>query len=117
MDDRENVKIRSAEKMMEKRIFWITPEKNILKKEFHSGGVMSAMEKEKIRRYLADLEGRNVELYAVGERNRVTKAQGILEGVYPDVFTVSVEYSGYTQRYCYTYSEVMTKNVRVSAVK
>lgn len=78
---------------------------------------MSAMEKEKIRRYLADLEGRNVELYAVGDRNRVTKARGILEGVYPDVFTVSVEYSGYTQRYCYTYSEVMTKNVRVSAVK
>lgn len=78
---------------------------------------MSAAEKEKIRRYLADLEGRNVELYAIGERNRVTHAQGVLEGVYPDIFTVSVRYGGYTQRYCYTYSEILTKNVRVSAVR
>jgi len=75
---------------------------------------MSAAEKEKIRRYLADLEGKNVELYAIGDRNRITREQGVLEGVYPDVFTVSVKYGRYTQRYCYTYNEIMTKNVMVS---
>ena len=78
---------------------------------------MTAAEKQKIRRYLADLEGRNVELYAIGERNRVTREQGVLEGVYPDIFTVSVISEGYTRRYCYTYSEVLTKNVNVSAIR
>lgn len=77
---------------------------------------MATAEKEKIRRYLADLEGRNVELYAIGERNRVTQARGVLEGVYPDIFTVSVKYGSYTQRYCYTYSEILTRNVKISAV-
>ena len=75
------------------------------------------LEKEKIRRSLACIEGRAVELYAVGERNRITQEQGILEGVYPDIFTVAVKKGGYTQRYCYTYSEVLTKNVRVSAIR
>ena len=75
------------------------------------------IEKEKIRRSLACIEGRTVELYAVGERNRVTQERGILDGVYPDIFTVSVERGGYTQRYCYTYNEVLTKNVRVSAIR
>ena len=74
-------------------------------------------EKEKIRRSLACIEGSAVELYAVGERNRVTRERGILEGVYPDIFTVSVERGGYTQRFCYTYSEVLTKNVRISAIR
>ena len=75
------------------------------------------LEKEKIRRSLAGIEGRAVELYAVGERNRVTQERGILDGVYPDIFTVSVRKSGYTQRFCYTYSEVLTKKVKVSALK
>lgn len=73
-------------------------------------------EKEKIRRTLGRIAGRAVELYAVGERNRITQERGILKGVYPDIFTVAVQKNGYTQTYCYTYSEVLTKRVRVSAL-
>ena len=78
---------------------------------------MTAAEKEKIRRMLTDLSGRRVDLFAVGERNRVTRAEGVLDGIYPEVFTVLVEHGGYSRRYCYTYGEVLTKHVRISGLR
>lgn len=69
---------------------------------------------ERIRRSMADMKGEKVNLHAIGDRNRVTRAVGVLDGVYPDVFTVHVNREGYSQRYSYTYSEVITKNVMIA---
>ncbi|MFQ9177067.1 MAG: Veg family protein, partial [Christensenellaceae bacterium] len=44
-----------------------------------------AVDVGKIRERLAMKKGRRVELYAIGERNRVTRAQGVLDGVYPGI--------------------------------
>lgn len=68
----------------------------------------------RIKEYLDGMKGSTVKLYAVGERNRVTAAEGVLDGVYPDVFTVLVSMGEYDHRYSYTYREVFTKRVRIS---
>lgn len=59
------------------------------------------------------LKGKVVSLYAVGDRNRVLNTRGVLDGVYPEVFTVLVRMQGYNQRYSYSYNEVITNRVRV----
>lgn len=74
------------------------------------------MDKNQIRTSLLNLKGKPVKLYAVGERNKILNAQGILDGVYSDVFTVLVDKQGYMTRYSYTYSEILTSNVQVRPV-
>lgn len=77
---------------------------------------MPNLHTETIKRDMAKMKGCCVRLYAVGDRNKITSAVGVLDGVYPDVFTVLVSMEGYTQRFSYTYSEIITKNVKISAV-
>ena len=69
---------------------------------------------DKIREYLNDLKGETVSLHAIGDRNRITRAVGILDGVYSDVFTVLVCMGEYNHRYSYTYREIFTKKVKIS---
>lgn len=38
---------------------------------------------------------------------------GVIEGLYPDVFTVLVKEHGYKRRYCFSYSEVLTHHVEI----
>lgn len=38
---------------------------------------------------------------------------GIIEGLYPEVFTVLVKEHGYKRRYCFSYSEVLTHHVEI----
>ncbi len=38
---------------------------------------------------------------------------GIIEGLYPEVFTVVVKEHGYKRRYCFSYSEVLTHHVEI----
>ena len=69
----------------------------------------------KIRSRLDELKGQRVKLYAKGDRNRVTRAVGTLEGVYPSVFTVAVESEGTAQTLSYTYSEMIARRVYIRA--
>ena len=66
-----------------------------------------------IMRDLKQYEGSAVSLYAIGDRNRILQAQGILDGVYPDIFTVRVDNGSYQKRYCYAYSEILTQHVKI----
>jgi len=69
-----------------------------------------------IRIAVSQCKGMYVKLLANRGRNKKLLAYGILEGVYPDVFTVVVQNDGYTQRYSYTYSEILTKHVNIKPV-
>jgi len=71
---------------------------------------------DEIRSSLERYKGRRVSLHAVGDRNRVLNTVGVLDGVYSDIFTIFVHNESYDKRYCYTYSEILTKNVRVDPV-
>lgn len=71
---------------------------------------------EAIRSALRSRVGQPVRLHVVGERNKILNAYGILDGVYNDIFTILVHDSDYSKRYCYTYSEIITKNVAVTPV-
>ena len=75
-----------------------------------------AVDVGKIRERLAMKKGRRVELYAIGERNRVTRAQGVLDGVYPGIFTILVDSKGYSTRYSYTYNELITGKVNIRLI-
>ena len=55
----------------------------------------------------------NVQLLAYRDRNKKLIAHGILDGIYPDLFTVSVQREGYVERYSYTYCEILTKRVQI----
>ena len=66
-----------------------------------------------IKSVLSNYEGCMVRLYAIGERNKIIDIFGILEGVYSDIFIVITDQDGYTRRYCYSYSEILTKRVKV----
>ncbi len=47
-----------------------------------------------------------------GRRGGVQQ-DGILDGLYPEVFTVLVKEHGYRRRYCFSYSEVLTHHVEI----
>lgn len=69
-----------------------------------------------IRASLRNQLGQPVKLHVIGDRNKVIDAYGILDGVYSDIFTILVNNNDYYKRYCYTYSEIITKNVAVTLV-
>ena len=68
----------------------------------------------RIKSLLSAYQGCMVQLYAIGERNKILDTYGILEGIYPEVFVVQVEQGGYCRKYCYSYSEILTKRVKVT---
>lgn len=69
---------------------------------------------QEIRNTLAPYKGKRVKLYVIGERNRILDTHGILDGLYPDVFTVVVGTGEYDKRYSYTYREILTHHVSVT---
>ncbi len=42
-----------------------------------------------------------------------TEMGGVLDGLYPEVFTVLVREHGYRRRYCFSYAEVLTHHVEI----
>lgn len=66
-----------------------------------------------IKQSLYKYRGRKIQLSTCGGRRKSTVAKGVLEGVYPDVFTVLVKEDNYVRRFCYTYSEILTNNVSI----
>lgn len=68
----------------------------------------------RIKEELSDYQGCMVRLHAIGDRNKVLDAYGILEGIYPEIFVVQVEQGNYQAKYCYSYREILTKRVKIS---
>lgn len=67
-----------------------------------------------IRQGIRKIRGKRVILNATGGRKKSLNVQGILDGAYPDIFTVVVEEEGFSRRLCYTYAEVLSGNVRLA---
>ena len=58
-------------------------------------------------------KGAHVKLKTRLGRRGGTEMGGIIDGLYPEVFTVIVKEHGYKRRYCFAYSEVLTHHVEI----
>ena len=70
----------------------------------------------KIRNNILEIKGQDINLKAVYGRRGKLQCNGVVDGVYNDIFTVKVHQDGYERKYCYTYSEVFTNNVQINAI-
>ena len=77
---------------------------------------MSTPSLSTIRRGFQQNVGRPVELTA-SSRRRPWRQTGVLEGAYASVFTVAVPAEEGTLRLSSTYADVLTKTVRVRALR
>ena len=68
---------------------------------------------EEIKTEMREIRGAHVMLRARNGRRGGYERDGILEGLYPEVFTVLVKEHGYRRRYCFSYSEVLTRHVEI----
>ncbi len=66
-----------------------------------------------IRHGLEGYVGRRITLKTVKSRRRVQTDEGILESTYPNIFVVRVNASPSPRRVSYTYSDVLTRTVRI----
>ena len=58
-------------------------------------------------------KGLHVTLRARNGRRGGYERNGIIDGLYPEVFTVLVKENGHKRRYCFSYSEVLTHHVEI----
>jgi uncharacterized protein Veg len=86
------------------------------------GGLCKAvadMPEEKIvsiRNEIIDSKGQYVVISSRSGRRGTICKKGILENVYPDVFVVSVDEDGYSKKYCYAYSDILTHTIEINIV-
>jgi len=69
---------------------------------------------DEIKEDIKGKQGQNIHLQAFCGRRGKLVCDGVVDGVYPDIFTVKVFNDGYERKYCYTYAEVLTNNVEIS---
>ena len=60
---------------------------------------------------IKDLKGENVDMSVVKGRNRIEKYTGVIESVYPSIFTVKVDNPTINSPLSYSYSEVLCGDV------
>ena len=60
-----------------------------------------------IRKQLLPLMGKRIRLRALGERNRVHITGGILDGLYPKVFTVLIQEEGRSFHCSFSYRDIL----------
>lgn len=66
-----------------------------------------------IKQQMKQKKGMHVKLRARAGRRGVNVCSGIIDGLYPEVFTVLVDENGYFRRYCFCYSEILTHHVEI----
>ena len=69
-----------------------------------------------IKKSIQAKKGQNIHLRALYGRRGKLICDGVVDGVYPEIFTIKVSNDGYDRKYCYTYSEVLTNNVQISPI-
>lgn len=67
-----------------------------------------------IKKQMQGKKGVCVTLRAKSGRRGGYERDGIIDGLYPEVFTVLVKEHGYKRRYCFSYSEVLTHHVEIT---
>ena len=68
---------------------------------------------EAIKRQMRGQKGVRVMLKMKCGRRGGVSHHGVIDGLYPEVFTVMVGEHGYHRRYCFSYSEVLTHHVEI----
>jgi uncharacterized protein Veg len=59
--------------------------------------------------------GKKVTVQANGGRKKIVERSGLLEGIYPSVFTVKLDKDEYSiERLSYSYTDVLTETVKLS---
>lgn len=66
-----------------------------------------------IKTTMQSQKGLHVTLRARNGRRGGYERDGIIDGLYPEVFTVLVKENGHKRRYCFSYSEVLTHHVEI----
>ncbi len=66
-----------------------------------------------IKNRMKGQKGEHVVLRTKSGRRGGIQQDGIIDGLYPEVFTVLVREHGYRRRYCFSYSEVLTHHVEI----
>ena len=69
-----------------------------------------------IRTELRKNIGRRVAFQTGRGRRKSHINEGILEDTYDGVFTIIVQQETHTQRLCYTYGDILTKNIEMKIV-
>ena len=67
----------------------------------------------RIRSRVEEMLGRKVRVSADMGRKRITHYNGVVCGVYPNVFTLSVIMDGTERKLTYSYNDVLTKTVKL----
>ena len=67
-----------------------------------------------IKKQMAGKMGMHVKFKARAGRRGFNVCSGILDGLYPEIFTVMVNEDGYCRRYCFCYSEILTHHVEIA---
>ena len=55
--------------------------------------------------------GRRVKLKAIGDRNRVTMLTGVVDGIYPSLFTVTQAKADGPKKRCFSYTDIITRRL------
>ena len=66
-----------------------------------------------IKKEMRSNKGVRVTLRTKNGRRGGYERDGIIDGLYPEVFTILVKEHGYKRRYCFSYSEVLTRHVEI----
>lgn len=67
-----------------------------------------------IKRQMRAAKGVRIKIRTRIGRRGGTELGGIIDGLYPEVFTVMVKEHGYRRRYCFSYSEILTHHVEIA---
>lgn len=72
---------------------------------------------DKIRANVESYIGRKVKLRADKGRKKIVERDGIIEGVYPNVFVIKIN-GGYNtiRRVSFSYSDILTKTVQITVL-
>ena len=69
------------------------------------------------RQRISTLKGHTVCLRAIGDRNRVTTVTGVLDGVYPSLFTVTQATEDGLRKRCFSYTDMITGRLFIKCCK
>jgi len=68
---------------------------------------------DRIREDLTELIGRKVQIRANKGRRQVMEAEGVIEGIYPNIFVIKLSEDHALSRLTYSYADVLTETVEL----
>lgn len=68
---------------------------------------------DRIREDLTELIGQKVQIRANKGRRQVMEAEGVIEGIYPNIFVIKLSEDHALSRLTYSYADVLTETVEL----